>query len=212
MTRNNVEGTRRPIAAALVALALATAGCGATGDATTSGPSSGARSFVEDSRDAYIRWLTANARQALVGTWQRVTTCEELLGALNQAGLGDSALDAVAGNGFVPGVSTAGQLADPEQPCEGAVPREHSHFFTADGQFGSLDWNGEQVDDGTYTVIDNRTFAISKEFPYVTFHFQIQGDTITLDPVLPDCAAQGCFEASWAVSVAYPGTEWHRAS
>ena len=147
-----------------------------------------------------------------MGTWQRVTTCEELLEGFNRAGLGESALEAVAGNGFVPGVSTADQIPDPEHPCEGAVQREHSHFFTADGQFGSLDWNGEQVDDGTYTVIDDRTFVISKEFPDVTFHFQIRGDTIKFDPVIPDCASQGCFEAWWAVSVAYPGKEWQRVS
>jgi hypothetical protein len=139
-----------------------------------------------------------------------MTTCEELVAALNQAGLDQFAFSAVAGNGFVPGVSTADQIVDPENPCQGAVPRMHSHLFTADGQFGSLNWNGEQVDDGTYTVVDDRTLVISKEFPDVTFHFEIQGDTILFDSVIPDCAAQGCFEALWAVSVAYPGKTWER--
>jgi hypothetical protein len=200
--------------ATLLALACISIACSTAGPATRSTPKP-ATSFVEYSRDAYIRWKTSHqgidaSTNPLVGMWRRVTTCEELVGALNQAGLGQFAFSAVAENGFVPGVSTAGQIADPEHPCEGAVPREHSHFFTTDGQFGSLDWNAEQVDDGTYAVVDDRTFVISKEFPDVTFHFEIRGDTILFDPVIPDCATQGCFEASWAVSVAYPGKTWER--
>jgi hypothetical protein len=35
--------------------------------------------------------------------------------------------------------------------------------------FGSLDWRGEPVDDGTNRVVDNRTVVIFKEFPKVTF-------------------------------------------
>ena len=115
------------------------------------------------------------------------------------------------GNGFVPGVRTADQIDDPAHPCAGAVPRRHSHFFTDDGLFGSLDWNGEQVDDGTYQVVDEDTFVVSKEFPDVTFNFSVRGDTITFDPVIPDCSP-GCFEAAWSVTVAHPGEEWHRVS
>jgi hypothetical protein len=129
--------------------------------------------------------------------------------AFKQAGLGKFAPDAIAGNGFVPGVTSADQLADPSNPCEGSVPREHSHFFTEDGSFGSRDWNGEQVDDGTYEIIDDNTFVISKEFPDVTFNYRIQGDTIMFDPVIPDCSP-GCFEAQWSVAVAYPGKTWER--
>jgi hypothetical protein len=118
----------------------------------------------------------------------------------------------LAGNAFVPGVTDPSQIADPAHPCKGAVPREHSHFFTEDGRFGSLDWNGEQVDDGTYEITDDGTLVISKEFPEpVTFHFEIQGDTVVFDPVVPDCAPR-CFEAAWSVAVAYPGNTWERVS
>jgi hypothetical protein len=146
----------------------------------------------------------------LVGEWQRATTCAELVRALKQAGLEKFAPEAVAGNGFVPGVTTADQLADPARPCDGAVPRRHSHFFTDDGEFGSLDWNGEPVDDGTYEIIDDRTFIISKEFPDVTFHYRIDGDTITFEPVIPDDCST--FRCMWSVSVAYPGKSWKRVS
>ena len=65
------------------------------------------------------------------------------------------------------------------------------------------------MDDGTYEITDENTFVVSKEFPDVTFHFDVRGDTITFDPVIPNCAPQGCFEAVWSVLVAYPGHEWH---
>jgi hypothetical protein len=152
----------------------------------------------------------ASQAEPLVGEWQRTTTCAELVRALKQAGLEKLAPEAVAGNGFVPGVTTPGQLADPARPCKGAVPRKHSHFFTADGRFGSRDWNGEQVDDGTYEVVDDGTFVVSKEFPDVTFHYRIDGDTITFEPEILD----GCstFRCLWSVTVAYPGKTWRRAS
>ena len=44
--------------------------------------------------------------------------------------------EVLAGDGWVPGVVDPGQIDD-RHPCRGAVARRHSHFFTADGQFGS---------------------------------------------------------------------------
>ena len=155
--------------------------------------------------------------EPLVGTWERETHCQEMVSALERAGLENWVLEFVAGNGFIPAAADPGeiqavtdpdQIADPAHPCRGAVPRVHSHFFTADGEFGSLDWNGDPVDDGTYEIVDDHTFAISKEFPEnVTFNFTLQGDTIMFDPLIPDCAPE-CFEAAWSVAVAYPGRTW----
>ena len=109
----------------------------------------------------------------------------------------------VAGNGFIPGMS----VDEPEQidlndPCKGAVPRVHSHFFTEDGEFGSRDWKGEDVDFGRYRVMGDR-LVISKEFPDVTFRFSVEGDTLTLEPLnIP----AGCteFRCGWAIAVASP--------
>ncbi len=145
----------------------------------------------------------------IVGTWERATTCEELVSALIDAGLEQWVAEGVAGNGFVPGVTSPDQIADPADPCAGAVPRTHSHFFTEGGLFGSLDWNGEQVDDGTYELVDGDTLVVSKEFPDVTFRFTIDGETLSLEPVIPGCSPS-CFEAAWSVSVAYPGKTWLR--
>lgn len=192
---------RRLGPATVVALALMTASC--TSESSPSAPAEGTDETPTPSEVA--------AAEALVGTWERETRCEELVSALTEAGLDQWIVEFVAGNGFVPGVRTGDQIDDPAHPCAGAVPRRHSHFFTEDGLFGSLDWNSEQVDDGTYEVLDENTFVVSKEFPDVRFHFTVRSDAITFEPAMPDCSP-GCFEAAWSVSVAYPGEEWHRVS
>ena len=82
-------------------------------------------------------------------------------------------------------------------------------FFTDDGLFGSTDDQGDQVDDGTYRVIDEDTIVIEKEFGSVRFNYRIHDDgTLLLDPVMPNCTKNGCFAAQWAVAVAYPGLAW----
>ena len=149
---------------------------------------------------------------ALVGEWSRTTTCQQRADALEAAGLGQFAAEHAAGEGWIPGVTDVGQLEDSEHPCKGALPQEHGHFFTADGLFGSRDAEGDQVDDGTYELRSDDTVVIDKEFGKVTFHYSISpdGSTLMLDPVLPACAEKGCFDAQWAVAVAYPGLPWER--
>lgn len=177
----------------ILALALA-AGCGgATPDAA--GPEPSQPASVSPSEEPI---------SPLVGEWKRVTTCQELVRLLEANGLGARAPQAIEGNGWVGG--TLEQLAMKDDPCEGAVPREHSHFFTESGTFGSLDWRGEQVDDGTYEIVDDRTFMIGD----ATFHFEVRGDTISFEPVLPDrCTG---FDCVWMLAVASPGYTWERVS
>jgi len=158
----------------------------------------------------------------LVGEWKRVTTCDESIRAFRQAGFERSVIEeqilpGLAGpdNGWL----TGGKIADPAHPCEGAVPREHSHFWTEFGTFGSYDWRGNQVDEGTYEIIDDDTLVMPYGFEQgppipVEFRFQIDGDTLSLDPVIPSGCSKGhCLEAAlWSVSVAYAGETWERVS
>ena len=186
----------------LVALAMLSAACG-SGNSSTSTPTQGAGVTPSASPVAPV--------EPLVGVWRRETTCEEFVKAQEDAGFEEVVLDGVAGNGFIPGVKTAEQLADPSRPCEGAVPREHSHFFRDNGEFGSLDWKNQQVDDGTYTITNDHTFTIGN----ATFEFEIiDENTIMFEPVIPkDCSSKECREmASWMVAVAYPGKTWERVT
>jgi hypothetical protein len=147
----------------------------------------------------------------LVGRWQRVTTCQELVSALAKAGLRKTAPAMLAGNGLVTG--TPKQLAAKADICKGAVPRRHSHFFTAAGQFGSLDYNGKQVDDGMYRVLNARTVRINDG----TFHLRIKGRELRLEPVISAAARRKALAqplqfstAGWQVAMAFPGHAWKR--
>lgn len=153
--------------------------------------------------------VSAPSPGPLVGTWSRTTTCAELVAVLRKAGMTKMVPEMVAGNGFVPNARNPGQL-DPANTCRGAAPRKHSHFFRRDGQFGSLDWNGDRVDDGRWRITKPGVVTISKEFPDVSFRYVIRGNVVSLTPLVP----KGCatFRCAWAMSVAYPGRTWKRQS
>jgi hypothetical protein len=72
---------------------------------------------------------TAALASPLVGEWRRTRRCEEVVEILTKAGFSKQvALNVIADEGYLPGVSSADQIADPKQPCKGAVPDVHSHF------------------------------------------------------------------------------------
>jgi hypothetical protein len=163
--------------------------------------------------------VTAAAGSPLVGRWERVTTCQQLVAELQKAGLGAAApyawLDQTSSLGessFRPGSPKPTKA----HPCAGAIPRLHSHFFSASGKFGSLDWKGGQVDDGLYRIVNSTTLRIGPQ----PFHFRIlHGNTLMLSPVLTkamirQAAAhpQKFSPALWAISVAYAGYTWKRVA
>jgi hypothetical protein len=188
--------TRRARAAVVATLGLVAA-CGAP--ATTALPSGTQQPTPSSSAGT----------AAIVGEWERVTRCEEIVHALREASMDDWVLEYAAS--FIPD----GVVNDPDRPCIGAVPLRHSHFFTEEGDFGSRDQDGAQVDDGTYRILDAGTIVVPREFPErneskeVTFRYSVEGDTMLLDPLLPACRPD-CFAAVWAITVAYPGHAWTR--
>jgi hypothetical protein len=129
---------------------------------------------------------------------------------LDDAGLPEFVAEQVYGNELVPGVTEASQLKDPAHPCAGAVPRQHSHYFTADGEFGSKDFHGQQVDDGEYKLEGTDGIVIND----MKFKYEIHGDELSLQPEPVDistCTTEECrFGATWVLMVAMPGTVWKR--
>ncbi len=149
---------------------------------------------------------SATAPSGLVGKWIGVRDCGLIVEALRAGGFEESVvIEAVVGNALVPGATSVSDLADPADPCADAVPREHGHFFTADGGFGSTDHNGQQVDDGTYTVADDSTVTING----TEFGYTISGQTLTLRSLAP----QGCvtFECGLSIMVAMAGEPLERS-
>jgi hypothetical protein len=189
-------------------MATAAAGCRSSNSAN----STSARSHAPVASSP-----TGTPAARLVGRWERVITCQELVGNLDKAGLGPLAPYAWMGqtsstgqSSFAPGSPKPTRA----HPCTGAVRRTHSHFFNQSGQFGSLDWLGGQVDDDQYRIIDGDTVSIGK----VTFQYRItNGNTLTLSPLLTTAMIRQALadprefsDAGWAVSVAYAGYSWKR--
>jgi hypothetical protein len=150
-----------------------------------------------------------------------VTTCQQLVSDLDKAGLGPLAPYAWLGQTSSTGL-TSFAPGSPKpthaHPCAGALDRDHSHFFSQAGQFGSLDWLGGQVDNGPYRIISNDTVYIGSPPIAATFHYRIlNGNTLMLSPVLTKTMVRQALAdpqkfsaAFWAVSVAYPGSTWTR--
>jgi hypothetical protein len=153
-----------------------------------------------------------SATDPFIGRWQQSHTCDELVSALNAYGLGALA-PGVIGDYFPD--QTPEQLAAKPDICSGAVPQLHSHFFTASGFFGSLDQFQNQVDDGTYIVVDSNTFMIGD----ATFDYSVKGSILTLRPIITAKQRRdalrdpfGFSTAGWMVAVSYPGTKWNHVA
>jgi hypothetical protein len=184
----------------VAALAVLLAGCtGGSDAATTAGSPSPTPSSSSSSAEV----------PALVGEWQRLQRCPELVGLLRKADMPAAVPEVLAEDGWVPGVDDPDQI-DGRHPCRGAVARKHSHFFTADGQFGSRDAAGDQVDDGQYELVGDDRFVINPgDSDAVTFRYAVTGDTLRITPEIPACRPD-CFPAVWSVTVAYDGYTWQR--
>ena len=151
----------------------------------------------------------------VVGRWQTIRTCQDIVGALQAAGLRPLA-PGVVGEYFPN--QTPQQLAAKKNLCKGAKPQAHSHFFTAAGTFGSVDQRGEQVDDGNYQVTGS-TLKIGNSDVGGSFRFRVQGKTLMLRPILTPALKQAALAnpldfsvAGWMVAVALNGKPWNRVA
>ena len=176
--------------------ALILVACAATGDASR--PS--ATSVVTSASEAASA-EPSTATAPIVGVWRGEHDCEGIAGAFTDAGFDEAVIiETVVGNGLIPGVTSPTDIPDVAELCADATVLEHSHEFTADGQFFSYDQDGNQVDFGTYELVDDDTVAIGDQ--RVEFDFTIGGDHLTLEPqVEPGCLDFNC---QWAVMVAMP--------
>ena len=179
--------------------------------ATKPGTSAPAAESASASTAASAASAASAAIPAIVGEWVGTHDCARIVKMLTDAGQQASLADAIYGNGLVPGVEpNTKTVDDPAHVCDHAVQRAHSHFFTPDGRFGSKDFNGQQVDDGSYRLEGDDIVVINDQ----PFHYSITGDELTLLPPKVDisgCTTQECrFAATWVLMVAMPGTTWKR--
>jgi hypothetical protein len=194
---------RRSICVLLTCLFAVAVGCGSDGESDEGAPT------VPSTSPATTGDTTAEA-PTLVGRWERVNECPQIVEAIEKAGLAEIA-PGVASE-FFPH-ATPKELAQKDDLCKGAKPFVHSHFFHENGGFGSLTEDLEPVDDGIYEITDDGTFVIGG----VTFHYKIEGDSLMLTPVLTkEMKAEArahpleFTDAGWALAVSYPGQVWKR--
>jgi hypothetical protein len=197
-----------------VLVTLVVAACaGPAPSASESAPiaSASASASTSPSTAATVSPSAAAPVSPIVGEWVGVHDCQRIVTMLTDAGLDEFLGDAVYGNELVPGVNPSTvTIKDPSHPCDGAVQRAHSHFFTVDGQFGSKDFHGQQVDDGPYQLEGDDIVVIGDQ----RFRYEIDGNELTLEPPKVDisgCTTKECrFTATWVLMVAMPGTTWTR--
>jgi hypothetical protein len=177
---------RRSAVFAVVLLAVSaviTAGCGSDDDGGGDGTTVAGEG------------TTTAAGNGLVGEWSTQNVCEDQLRAFQQAGLDDLVSEWVTD---YPGLTPTDS-----DPCHGAKPIGHSHGFGESGSFASYDANGQQVDEGSYTPVDDRTFTLGD--PPVVVHYRIDGDKATFDVVIPNCKTKRCRESlAYVTSVFFP--------
>ena len=139
-----------------------------------------------------------------------------MLAAFEEAGLAEAQGDWIVGNWVG---DPAEVEVDPEDLCAGARPaEEHSHFFTADGQFGSYDAGNEQVDNGDYAVVDTGTLSFAShatEFGYdgdILVNYTVSGDSAAFEVQLPSECNDACLLAhAWALSAFFGPEPWTRS-
>src|SRR5918995_2184400 len=119
-----------------------------SGGAPAPSPSSPAPSAPASSPGESPSGEPSSAAGPLVGVWSRIQDCAGQLAAFDAAGIAEAHVEWIVGNWVGEGVE-----AEPSDVCADARPAEvHSHFFTADGEFGSYDATGGQGGDGDYRV------------------------------------------------------------
>ena len=143
----------------------------------------------------------------IVGKWRGVQRCADIVRALTKLGFTEFIPDDIVGNGLRPDLTSNDQV-DMKNPCKGAVDREHFHDFYPDGRFDSIDFNGQQVDDNTFTTMPGHVTIGEVTFD-VTFHGEAAA--IVTVKVPADCKTTHCRENyAWATMVTMPGSNWDR--
>jgi hypothetical protein len=198
------EMRHAPVVFACLILAIAS-GC-ATG--STAPPASQAAS--SSSSSPVQSEAPTEAVSDIVGFWHRAQSCQEMLAAFERVGLAESHREWLQGNfyGGEPGPESG-------DPCAGAEgPLEHSHWLTADGEFGSHDQNAEVVDGGDYEIVDADTLSFpshATEFGYsgeVLVDYEITDGIVTFNLTLPEPCDDRCRDAyGWAHS-AFASGPW----
>jgi hypothetical protein len=116
---------------------------------------------------------SASPRSPLEGTWTtRVITCAEMMAAVREAGLTDAQI-------------TASGWTCPAEAGRELIRFAAGHLVSFNHD-GSVGWNGRYriIDDETFEAGDNGTY-------YITYHYALDGDKLTIEVIKDDYPATG---------------------
>jgi hypothetical protein len=203
----------RSLASTLLALLIAGCSAGSTPPTSDTPRSTAAQASPSVQPSSASSASPAASPNTIVGEWVRTASCDDALAAFVRAGLADQVPAWVIGNFVGEGAS-----AVPGKECANARPAvPHSHFFTADGRFGSRDENGQDVDEGGYKVVDADTLSFAshaQEFGYsgdILVDYSIKGDEVTFSVTLPTpCEAECRVAYGWALSAFFGSRPFER--
>jgi hypothetical protein len=159
---------------------------------------------------------TASVRASLgahtiVGQWERTPTCQELVGALTQAGLREFVAESVGGSALLTTPENV-PPKDPEHPCaDAAGPVHRSSAFWLDGTYNAYNPDGGVFDDGEYEIVDGNTILFAGRH---VVDYRIDGDTIVFAFSPPNsCTSDACRGGTaYVIGFFYPGMTWERVS
>lgn len=152
------------------------------------------------------------AQQAILGSWQSEYVCQDLVRAYRRAGVG----------AFVPGVLVTlhmvkgppDRLAGDPNLCDGAVRIQRTHVFKPRGNV--LNYQGSTVVDECtcFTLVGDHTLVNHADpgYPDVSLHYEIDGDTLTFDVLVPDQCGARCEDQVQYLVGQYALGPWHRVT
>jgi hypothetical protein len=162
---------------------------------------------------AVRRHEPATQPESILGTWRSQITCEEFVRRFEDAGVGDLSARWLVNDRLQPG--PIHELASRADLCRGAKQFQRMHVFLPEGNLRT--YQGQKLADGCrcYELIDGHTFVVlgSHGEPIMSLEYQIDGDTLTFDAVMPDpCSSVKCRgRYAWALGN-YAVSTWHRAA
>jgi hypothetical protein len=151
-------------------------------------------------------------QQAILGSWQSEYVCQDLVQAYENAGVGRFAPRALGELHMVKGA--ADRLIGDPNLCDGARRIERTHVFEPNGNV--LNYQGSTVVDECtcFTLVGDHTLVNHADpgYPDISLHYEIVGDTLTFDVVVPDTCAARCMDQVQTMVGQYAVGPWHRVT
>ena len=156
--------------------------------------------------------LSDPTRQAILGSWQSEYVCQELVQAYDHAGVGRFAPRALGELHMLKG--TTARLAGDPNLCNGARRVQRTHVFEPNGNV--LNYQGSTVVDECtcFTLVGDHTLVNHADpgYPDISLHYEIVGDTLTFDVLVPDPCGARCKDQVQTMVGQYALGPWHRVT